>query len=128
MPIIVTFDIKKIDKNGHPRLKSMFKRFGWQAIGGSVFKYPSSEKSNEPEDWLNHVVPALMLLRTFVIAKELSLDSFCLSASSFTEVQRTPRRGRLPTNTKILRDPGKSDQAFGEAQLLKWIGDLKFPY
>ena len=127
MPIIVTFDIKKIDKNGHPRLKSMFMRFGWQAIGGSVYKYPSSEKAHEPEDWLNHVVPALMLLRTFVIANELSLDSFCLSASSFTEVQQAPPCGTLPSNGNILRDPGKNDH-FGEAKLLKWLDDLGFPY
>jgi hypothetical protein len=55
MPIVLTFDLITALKqdNDHPRLQSMFERFGWQNLGGSAYRYPRLGSKQPVEDWLN---------------------------------------------------------------------------
>jgi hypothetical protein len=67
MPITISYDLKTEDTNHRNYIRSMFERFGWKRLGGSVLRYEVGE--NEEEDWLNDVVPALMLFRSYVVAR-----------------------------------------------------------
>jgi hypothetical protein len=60
----------------------MFERFGWRRLGGSVFRYEGVRQDGEMyEDWLNHIVPALMFMRSYIVERDLDLSFFTVSAS-----------------------------------------------
>ncbi len=105
----------------------MFLRFGWQNLGGSTYRYPRLGAEKQPEDWLNHVVPALMLLRSYFTSCDRPLLRFTLDAHTSTAIDRDSRVGSAPRNSQdILCDSRKRE--FGESNLLKWLDDIKFPY
>ncbi|MEZ5785917.1 MAG: hypothetical protein R3D62_05425 [Xanthobacteraceae bacterium] len=70
MPITISYDITDADNAERNYIRSMFERFGWSRLGGSVFRYQVIEGQSE-EDWLNDVIPALMLFRSYVIANSV---------------------------------------------------------
>jgi hypothetical protein len=83
MPITLSYDVTALDNNARNYIRSMFERFHWRRIGGSVFRYdgvPTEE--GRYEDWLNHVAPSLMFFRSFIRAKKIRLNAFTLDASS----------------------------------------------
>jgi hypothetical protein len=88
MPITVSYDLAEADTNERTYIRSMFERFGWKRLGGSVLRYQLIEGQDE-EDWLNDVVPALMLFRSYVLAKNITLRFFTLDASSVARIDRT---------------------------------------
>src|SRR5207302_265113 len=59
MPVTISYDFKNSKPNDRTYIRSMLERFGWQRLGGSVFRYPHSAASDTAvgEDWLNAVVP-----------------------------------------------------------------------
>jgi hypothetical protein len=83
MPITVSYDLRTDDPNHRSYVRSMFERFGWKRLGGSVFRYGQGD---DEEDWLNEVVPALMIFRSYVIAKDIELRFFTLDTSSVTHI------------------------------------------
>ncbi len=83
MPITVSYDLTDADTNERNYIRSMFERFGWERLGGSVFRY---EKKDDEEDWLNEVVPALMIFRSYVIAKGIEITFFTLDTHSVARI------------------------------------------
>jgi hypothetical protein len=73
MPITISYDITTDDNNHHNYIRSMFERFGWERLGGSVLRY---EMRDAQEDWLNDVAPALMIFRSYLLAKDIKLKFF----------------------------------------------------
>jgi hypothetical protein len=62
----------------------MFERFHFKRLGGSVFRYNGieSDEGDYFEDWLNHVAPAIMFFRSFILSKGITLKFFTIDASS----------------------------------------------
>lgn len=91
MPVTVTYDLANATTNQRTYFRSMLERFHWHRIGGSVFRYdgePQVDGTRE-EDWLNHVVPALMFLRAYALNNGITLRFFTLDASSVAFVDHS---------------------------------------
>lgn len=85
MPITVTFDIDEAsihDGNDRNRILACFTRLGWERVGGSAWRYPALGTQNVSEDWMNHVIPALMYLRSIACHANLDIYSFTIDAHS----------------------------------------------
>lgn len=97
MPVTVSYDFKNAKPNDRTYLRSMLERFGWQRLGGSVFRYPHSavRDSSSGEDWLNAVVPALMFFRSFVLERRLTLTRFTVDASSVSFLDLSDPKAKL---------------------------------
>ena len=85
MPITVSYDITAADNNERNYIRSMFERFCWTRLGGSVFRYDWKDASGQ-EDWLNDVVPALMIFRSYCLAKKIKVTFFTLDTNSVTRL------------------------------------------
>lgn len=84
MPVTVSYDLSATDANDRTYIRSMFERFGWRRLGGSVFRYEGIELEDGTlyEDWLNHIVPALMFMRSYIVQRhDLDLSFFTVSAT-----------------------------------------------
>lgn len=82
MPITVSYDLSNLnDLNDRTYLRSMFERFGFQRLGGSVFRYPREDQTGM-EDWLNHVIPALMFFRSYALARGIQIKFLTIDAHS----------------------------------------------
>jgi len=95
MPVTLTFDIleKTVkDPNDRTRLIVMFRRLGWEHIGGSSWRYPAIGSEHPSEDWFNHVIPALMYFRSLVKAKGIQVTKFTLDAHSEAGYRMTPNK------------------------------------
>lgn len=119
MPIMFSYDVRQTDdtdKHDHDfhRLQSMMERLGWQRVGGSCYRYPPLGESTD-EDWLNQVVPALMLFRAYVLKRRLRLDRYTLEAHSSTGHIEHKLESRQATPT---------DGTFGQAKLTQWLDDV----
>jgi len=131
MPITITFDIEQAsfaDTNDRTRLIAAFTRFGWEHIGGSAWRYPVLGTQNNSEDWFNHVVPALMYLRSLVTHANLDMYNFTIDAHS----EAGHRGGKIPpvgqsiqAAQNIVMYPAKPeyDAALSEARLRKFVQD-----
>lgn len=138
MPVVITFDIESAEKNEYGRIQSFFERFGWENLGGTSYRYPRLGTADQPvEDWLNHIVPALMLFRTFFISTGRTLKKFTLDAQSSSGYSPITNFGHAPTNevnTASSNDVNKFDlydpstQAFGKSNLLEWLQGIEYPY
>ena len=84
MPIVFTFDISGAPSAERNRIQSFFERFGWQNLGGSAYRYPrlGAEREHPVENWFNHVIPALMLFRVYVVDSGRELTSYTLDIQS----------------------------------------------
>src|SRR5881398_1332896 len=65
VPIIVTFDIHQPTSQELNRIRGCFERLGWEHLGNTAYRYPKLHGQHPTEDWFNHVIPALMMLRAF---------------------------------------------------------------
>src|SRR5579871_1137449 len=99
MPITVTFDIERPTSLELNRLRSAFLRLGWEHLGNTAYRYPKLHEYDAVEDWFNHVIPALMLLRTFAVhllADGRSLKKFSLDVQSSTGYDPLTQVGTPP--------------------------------
>jgi hypothetical protein len=103
VPITVSYDLKTDDNNERNYVRSVFERFGWKRLGGSVFRY---ERSDDQEDWLNEVVPALMIFRSYILAKGIELRFFTLDTNSVTRLDFSD------AETELGDLPEKGDDIF----------------
>jgi hypothetical protein len=84
MPVVFTYDFNNstANKNDRTRINLSFKRFGWESIGGSALRYPEFTSSYITEDWMNHVIPALMFFRSYVTQKDIIVTRYSLDIQS----------------------------------------------
>jgi hypothetical protein len=110
--------IRSAEGNGNHRsyLRSMFERFGWRRLGGTVLRYQGRALADGTleEDWLHDVIPSLIFFRSYVLNHQIevrffTLDSMSVAHLDFSDPGRTfgilPQRGagldlRQPTNTQ----------------------------
>lgn len=88
MPVTITYDLRDADTNQRNYVRSMFERLHWRRLGGSVLRYSGEEQpdGSMQEDWMNHVAPALMLFRAYLIKHAITLKFFTLDTSSVAHV------------------------------------------
>lgn len=131
MPITVTFDIEQrsiADNNDRARIIACFERLGWERVGGSAWRYPRLGTENVSEDWFNHVVPALMYLRSLVSHAGMDMYNFTIDAHS-----EAGHRGRAHTalgepirpSTNITMYESRYDDALSEDRLRQFIRDAE---
>src|SRR5438876_5323 len=65
VPVTVTFDIVQPTPPELNRIRGFFERLGWEHLGNTAYRYPKLHGQHPTEDWFNHVIPALMMLRAF---------------------------------------------------------------
>ena len=127
---MVSYNFEGADGVHNSRIQSMFERFGWQQIGGSCYRYPQLADVPPVEDWLNHVIPALMLFRTYVAGHGLKMSKLTIDAHSSTGVDIEQRVGTQPfaggAIASHLQRP--ANHQFGKENLVKWIESIPVPY
>ena len=125
MPITLSYDLKDAAPNHRNYIRSMFERFGWKRLGGSVFRYPNTDEGNaEVEDWLNDVAPSLMFFRSYVLAKKIKVRFFTLDAMSVARIDysdsHAPVGKRPASGSKVsLRTPENKQSS--EATLRQFV-------
>lgn len=133
MPITVTFDIVRPTSLELNRLRSAFERLGWEHLGNTAYRYPKLHQHDAVEDWFNHVVPALMLLRSFAVsllAGGRSLRKFSLDVQSSTGYNPLTNVGTPPlaADNVPLEPPTRHNTAFGLQNLIDWLDGVEWPY
>lgn len=110
VPVTLSYDLQNASSSQRNYIRSMFERFGWRRLGGSVFRY-SGQVINHilQEDWLNDVVPSVMFFRAYVMHHNIEVGSFTLDAMSVSRLEhgfgRPPKTGfdlvlKTPTNAQ----------------------------
>lgn len=131
MAVVITFDLTNYNTNDHGRLKAMFERFGWENLGGTAYRYPRLGTDDQPvEDWLNHVVPALMMFRAYLTNHpEVTLDRFTIDTNSSSGFNPTSGfgNGPLPGSQAADYDPQHPGH-FGQRNLWEWLDNIPYPY
>lgn len=125
MPINITFDLPGSRPHDVGRIQSMFAQFGWEHVGPSSYRYPPSNDAG-PEDWLNRVIPALMLFRSYIVTPDCPLSMFTVTVNSATFFNRDSGYGAEPTNEfELFSDRNKK---FGATKLRGWLRGVEWPY
>src|SRR5438132_13549252 len=96
MPAVITFDIKKATTKERNRVQSFFERLGWENLGGSSYRYPRLGSDQPTEDWMHHVIPALMLFRAFIVKRDVTLKKLTLAGQSSTPFTPESRYATTP--------------------------------
>jgi hypothetical protein len=113
VPVTLSFDIQGASPTQRNRLQSMFERFGWQNLGGSSYRYPTLGKAPYAEDWFNHVIPALMLFRTYILESGLPLTKFSLDVQSSTGYFPSKQFGTAPKGADGIKFYQPTNTSFG---------------
>lgn len=133
MPITVSFDVESqsvTDPNDRTRIQVAFLRLGWEHIGGSCWRYPRLGTINVSEDWLNHVIPALMYFRSIVEHSGMNVYRFTIDAHSEAgyrgdtnpSVGQPIQNGEQITMYATALEPGHEEK-LSEDRLKKFISD-----
>jgi hypothetical protein len=134
MPVLFSFDLDNYQNNDHSRIQAFFERLGWQHVGGTAYRYPRLGTDDQPvEDWFNHVIPALMLFRSFVRSRNIQVANFTIDVQTSTGYNAggpfgTPplaAQGDAPVVT--LYDPAHPN-FFGKKKLKAWLDGIAYPY
>jgi hypothetical protein len=134
MPVTVTFDLIRPTPVELNRLRGAFERLGWEHLGNTAYRYPRLGSGPEPpEDWFNHVLPALMLLRAFARQAEADgrgLRKFSLDTQSSTGFDPVAAVGAPPLAAAAVQlvQPSVAGQSFGRRRLLAWLDAITWPY
>ena len=133
MPVVFTFDIQGPALIGtqsiQNRVQCAFQRLGWQHLGGTAYRYPSLDSAHPTEDWMNHVVPALMLFRTMVRRHNVQVTKFTIDVQSSTGHDSTSNVGSPAEDGAAIElyDPNHPNH-FGDQNLKDWIDGIVSPY
>ena|SRR6266481_1689200 len=126
MPATFTFDIEGAEKTDWNRIQSAFEQLGWQHLGGSSYRY-----DQPTEDWLNHVIPALMLFRSFILSRRTAnLKNFTLDlqgSTSYSPKTKAPGAAS-PLRAARMKLYQTGNTAFGKKKLKLWLDNVKYPY
>jgi hypothetical protein len=133
VPITVTFDIQQPTPRELNRIRGVFERLGWEHLGNTAYRYPKLHGRHPTEDWFNHVLPALMLLRAFArhaAATGRGLRKFSIDVQSSTGFNPLTNTGMLPLPAAQITysQPSKSARGFGRRRLEDWIDGITWPY
>jgi hypothetical protein len=139
MPVVLTYELVGAEPIEYNRIQSFFERLGWENLGGSSYRYPRLGTTDQPvEDWLNHVVPALMLFRAAVLKSAGKLKQFTLDVQSSSGYNKATKFGSAPlsgskmqatkTKTKGKKIYQPNNASFGEANLIDWLDEIEYPY
>jgi hypothetical protein len=133
VPIIVTFDLSHPTSSDLNRIRGLFERLGWEHLGNTAYRYPKLHGQHPTEDWFNHVIPALMLLRSFAQyapSVGCSIDKFSIDVQSSTGYNPVTNVGTppLPAAQITFSQPSRSGRAFGKQQLDAWLDAITWPY
>lgn len=125
MPVIFSFDL--VGGGQHNHISSFFQRFGWQNLGGSSYRYPKLGTDQAVEDWFNHVIPALMLFRSYVVQHQVDIR-YSLDVQSSTGYNPSTNFGNPPLASDEIEFYSASIQQFGARKLRDWIDGVDYPY
>jgi hypothetical protein len=91
MPVTISYDLQTNNNNDRNYMRSMLERFHWRRLGGSVFRYEGVQDAAGDlyEDWLNHVAPALMFMRSYALQHGITFKFFTLDAQSVAFVDHS---------------------------------------
>jgi hypothetical protein len=133
VPITVTFDIVSPTSAELNQIRGLFERLGWEHLGNTAYRYPKLHGQHPTEDWFNHVIPALMLLRAFArhaMATGRNLDKFSIDVQSSTGHDPLTGTGTppLPADQITYSQASRSGQRFGLRNLRDWIDGVEWPY
>ena len=133
MPIIVTFDITGPTPAELNRIRGFFERLGWERLGNTAYRYPKLHGQHPTEDWFNHVIPALMLLRAFArhaMSTGRNIDKYSIDVQSSTGFDPVTGTGTppLPANQVTYSQPSRPGRAFGLQNLQAWMDAIPWPY
>lgn len=129
MPVVITFDIAAAPPQERNRIQSLFERFGWENLGGSSYRYPRIGTDGQPvEDWFNHIVPALMLFRTYLVSSGRQMSKFTLDVDSSSGYSPAAGYGTPPQSGAAVALYPPTNVAFGERNLRDWLAGITCPY
>lgn len=133
MPITVTFDLAKPDSNDLNRIRGAFERLGWERLGNTAYRYPKLHSEHQTEDWFNHVIPGLMMLRAFALNASnagFTVTKFSIDVQSSTGYNPETGVGVLPaTGDNItFSSPSSPGKAFGLKNLKAWLDGIEWAY
>jgi hypothetical protein len=133
VPIIVTFDIDRPTPRELNRLRGLFERLGWEHLGNTAYRYPKLHGEHPAEDWFNHVIPALMLLRAFArhaATTGRDIHKFSIDVQSSTGFNPATGVGTPPLAADRITysQPSRSGRVFGQQNLEAWIDGITWPY
>ena len=130
MSITFTFDLQHASSVEYNYIQSFFERLGWQRRGGSTYRYPGLdiEQDETIEDWFNHVIPALMLFRAYVVDSGRNLTRATLDVQSSVELDYLTGTGVPPLPSEEIDFYEPNNAQFAESRLTDWLDDVEFPY
>jgi hypothetical protein len=133
MPITVTFDLEKPKANDLNRIRGVFERLGWEHLGNTAYRYPKLHSQHHTEDWFNHVIPALMMLRAFALHAPnagFTVTKFSIDVQSSTGYNPETGVGSLPFDGDHITfsSPSDAGKAFGKKNLKKWLDNIEWAY
>lgn len=133
MPILVTFDIRSPSPQELNRIRGFFERLGWEHLGNTAYRYPKLHGQQQTEDWFNHVIPALMMLRTFArhaAATGRALRKFTLDVQSSTGFNLVGNIGVPPLSADQIdySQPSRPGRSFAQQRLQTWMETIRWPY
>lgn len=130
MPVVFTYDLAGAESAEHNRIQSAFERLGWQNLGGSSYRYPKLGTHDQPvEDWFNHIIPALMLFRCYVVSSDSrNVSKFTLDVQSSSGFNPNESFGTPPQSSSGVKFYEPTNQQFGLRNLQNWLDSISFPY
>lgn len=133
MPITVTFDIIRPTPEELNRLRGAFERLGWEHLGNTAYRYPKLHELAVVEDWFNHVIPALMLLRAFAVrllSDGRAITKFSIDVQSCTGYDSVTNVGTPPLIADDIgfSQPSEPGRKCGLRNLKDWLNGIGWPY
>jgi hypothetical protein len=126
VPITVTFDVLRPAPLELNRIRGFFERLGWEHLGNTAYRYPELHSQHPTEDWFNHVVPELMLLRSFAryaATTGRDIRKFSIDVQSSTGFNSITDVGEI-----TYTQPSPAGISFGQQRLETWIDAIAWPY
>lgn len=127
MPVTITYDFSGADSNDLTTIRSMFERLHWRRLGGSVFRYDGvADVDYRREDWLNHVIPALMFFRSYVLAHEMNLAKFTLDSHSVVFIDESDPTlvcGTLPVSGAEIAYNNPTNHQCSQATIREFVDE-----
>jgi hypothetical protein len=133
LPIVVTFDLSEPEPLELNRIRGAFERLGWERMGNTGYRYPRLDETSMTEDWINRVIPALMLLRAVArhfaqTGRGLVKYSIDVHSSTGFNQERAVGTPALSGGEINLFRPSQAGRACAERRLRDWIDGVGWLY